>query len=129
MAWFDVDDSQWPLAVLRFDGVGSDDDFVAMLAGLDQLYARGRRFALVMDATRAGTPPASQRKLMADWLRANTHLIEQWCVGTAYVIRSPAVRGVLTAIFWLQPQPAPWEVFGLRRDAEGWARDRLRAEL
>ena len=40
---------------------------------------------------------------------------------------SPLVRGVLTAIFWIQTLPNPYTIVGTLREAEAWAREQLRA--
>ena len=72
-------------------------------------------------------PTGRQARLQANWMRDNEAQIRQRTLGIAFVISSPAVRGVLKAILALQSMPAPYRVESTAADAEAWLRERLAA--
>ena len=51
--------------------------------------------------------------------------IQLLCVGGAFVISSPIIRGALAAILWMQPLPWPHTVVGDVAAGERWARKKL----
>ena len=53
------------------------------------------------------TSPANQRKLTAEWMKRTTPLAAASSVGTATVTPSAILRGIITALYWLQPAPNP----------------------
>lgn len=112
--------------VLTFPGPVSDAQFQTYLDRMSALLDRGERYALVMDATRAGTTPAVQHKMQAEWIEETRSELERRSLGTAFVITSGLVRGILTAILWLTDMPGDHIVVGSRAEAERWARGKLR---
>lgn len=44
---------------------------------------------------------------------------------SAFVLASPLVRGLLTAILWISPMPAPHEIVATVAEAEAWLNERL----
>jgi hypothetical protein len=127
MGTIEIDESRFPLVTVRFDGVVDDATFEAYLAGLQRMLGRREPYALVLDASTAGPAPAKQRRRQAEWMAANEADVARWSVGAAFVITSSLTRGLLTAILWIQPMPQPHTVVATRREAEQWARERLRA--
>lgn len=123
----DVDESRFPLVVVSFRGVVSDEKFDAYLASMTRRLRRQERYATLIDATQAGQIPALQRKKQAEWQRDHTELLRAYTVGTAFVLGSPIIRGFLTAILWLQPLPSPHHVATTLDEAERWATEQLRA--
>jgi hypothetical protein len=103
----------------------SDDQFRAYLAALSSMVTgRGLR-ALVYDARLALPAPASQRRLQAEWMKLNEAAIRRGTAGLAFVIPSALVRGVLTAILWLQPLACPHVVTSSFDEGMRWARKQL----
>lgn len=123
-----VDSSRAPLLLVRFDGAVDDDAFRGYLQELTAWLDRGQRYAIVLDARTASPPPAHQRRMQADMIKAEAKRLKQLCVGGAFVIPSPLVRGALTAILWIQPLPWEHTVVADLEAAEAWARNRLAAE-
>jgi hypothetical protein len=99
----------------------TDEVVVAVLRDLEARLARGGSYGLIFDLSKAGTPNAVQRQLLAAHMRKNRALIERNVRRLAVVAPSSLVRGVLTAIFWIEPPPVPYEVFGSRNEAIAWA--------
>ena len=49
--------------------------------------------------------------------------MKNYCLGTAYVIPSTAIRTVLKMIFSFQNQPVPYKIFSNNEEAEDWIED------
>jgi len=122
---YDVDDSEFPIVIVRAKGKVTDGEFEQYLRALDKVYSRHQRFALVWDGTKADGGTAAQRRRQAEWMRQQAMLIRTFNVGTAFVIPSALTRGALTAILWLQPMPSPHFICESPPEAIRWARKRL----
>lgn len=122
-----IDTSRFPVTVVAFEGVVSDEEFQRYLDQLDVLLERREPYVTIVDARATGPAPAIQRKMKADWLARRRPELSRWCLGTAFVIDSPVVRGMLTAILWLSSLPCPNVVVRSRAEAERWVQDRLGA--
>jgi hypothetical protein len=53
---------------------------------------------------------ARRRQRIARILDQHHDMLRETTAGFALVTKSPALRGVLRAIFWLAPPPYPWQV-------------------
>jgi hypothetical protein len=123
----EIDETRRPIVLVRFIGTATDAEFDAYLVAMtDQVLARRQPTVTILDATRSTTTNAAQRKRQASWLADNAEGLRRYSLGTAFVIRSAAVRGVLTAIFWLQPLDRPYTIVASLGEAEVWAREKLR---
>jgi hypothetical protein len=74
-----------------------------------ELLSRGKRWVHLVDirlVTRL--PDARARAVVSAETAALNDLSARWNAGTATVISSPIVRGILTAIHWLSPPPHPF---------------------
>jgi hypothetical protein len=58
--------------------------------------------------------------MQAQWLKDNTQLMKDFCVGTAYIIPNIIIRNVLKAIFSFQNQPVPYIICEDVSKAEAW---------
>lgn len=120
-----MDASRFPMLVVEFHGKATNEQFVEYLAAmdrhLDRCDAEGCHNVLVVDTLAATSPvSAPQRKLQAEWMAKNFMRSKARMRGMAFVIDSMVVRGVLTAILWLQTMPCEYAVFGSREEAEAW---------
>jgi hypothetical protein len=128
-AYAEIKTDEFPLVKVKFTGEKADvQNFRAYLEALDEVYSRHEKVALIFDATRASLPNLKFQKLQASWLKENTPLLKQYCLGTAYIIQSAAVRAILRMIFFLTPQPVPYELFIDEEDAREWANQLFKAE-
>jgi hypothetical protein len=122
-----IDESRRPIVTVRFKGSATDEEFRAYLRDMsEQILARRQKTVTILDAGTWSTSTATQRQLQAEWLREHKDELKRFSLGSAFVIRSPLVRGVLTAIFWIQPMETAHVVVPTVAEAEAWARDRLR---
>jgi hypothetical protein len=121
-----IDLSRYPLVVVRYSGLATDAEFDEYLESMTRLIlGRKQKTVTILDARQSDRTPATQRKKQAAWLKTHENMLRQYSLGTAFVITSPLVRGVLTAIFWLQPLPTDHTVVGSMVDAEEWAKAKL----
>jgi hypothetical protein len=108
-----TESSDWPIVVTTFpeERVG-DEDLRGMLGHLEELMrdaeSRRERIFLITDITQMRQlTPASQRKLTADWMKHTFSLGKVASVGAAHVTPSAILRGIITAVAWVQPPPNP----------------------
>jgi hypothetical protein len=121
-----IDDTRRPLIVVTFVGSATDAEFDAYLDAMaTSVLARRERTVTLLDATRSDATPAAQRRRQAEWLKTHDAELRRYSLGTAFVIRSPIVRGVLTAILWIQPMSVPYTVVATRNEGEAWAAEML----
>lgn len=126
---------RYPIIVVEFEGFPDDAQFAAYLAALDEISARQAQFnfgnvdaraVIVFDTTGSTRPiTASQRKMQAAYVRRTWEQVpEHASVRSAvcFVITNAIVRGVLTAVLWLQPMREVHKIFATRLEADQWCR-------
>lgn len=120
------DDSEWPLFRIRLSRFAmSEEEFLAYLKTVDDLFLRGERFALVIDARDAPVHTPRERQEIARHMRAS-HARYPYRLAAMGVVMSSAVqRGIFTAINWLAGPTYPIRPFRAMRDAEVWLRQML----
>ena len=126
MPAIEIDDSRWPMVLVTFTGVAPEPEFDDYLRRMSQYLARKQTIVTVLDASKSGATPATQRRKQAEWMRENDAALRRHSAGTAFVISSAVVRGVLTAILWMQPIPQEHVVVATMPEALRWAREQLR---
>ena len=118
------------LVVEEVAGPVTDAEHAEHLRVLRERMRRDRvnrtRVVTVVDLTHAAPLSAKQRGAQAQWMKENEELIRAVSLGAAYVVPSPLIRGVLTAVFWVRPPLEPYGLFATRDEAFEWARERLR---
>jgi hypothetical protein len=126
MTGIHVDVSRAPIVVVRFERSWTEGEFDAYLEAMETaVLSRREPTVTILDARDAMATPATQRRKQAAWLQKNEAVLRRYSLGTAFVITSPVVRGILTAILWIQPMPAPHVVVATPPEAERWATARL----
>lgn len=121
-----------PLTCVRAVGAPSDEELHDSLhriaQALEQDLRQGSKRLMIMDMRQASPLSAGQRRTASVWMKENSERFSRSALGTAFVIESPLVRGVLTALLWFQPIDVPHEVV---RDLDAGVRfaiKRLEAE-
>ena len=126
MSGFEFDDSLFPLVVVRTPAQFEDADFAALFHRFEKNFQRGERYALLLDTTPVTTvPTAKQRAIISTWEKAHFDETRRWNVGTALVVTSALVRGVLTALAWIVPDETPRVHVGTEREGVEWCTKRL----
>ncbi len=119
-----VDDSRWPLMLVTQRAAQlTDAERLESLEASDRvLKAHGtERYCMVLDNRKAGPMPATQRKMIAEYMERNSVRARTRCVGTAFVSDSVVMRAMLTAIMWLRKPEVETQVFGDLDEATAWA--------
>lgn len=110
-----------PVVVVTFVGESTDDEFDGYLSRMSgEIERASGPVATILDGSRAGATPAKQREKQARWLRQNAGLLRRKSAGTAFVITSPIIRGVLTAIFWIERPSHEYTIVETLPEARRW---------
>lgn len=121
------DESRSPLLVCADRGKTTDAEFESRLALMGATLSRQQRFGILLDTRGADRMTPKHRHMQAQWNAANAAALKQYCLGMSFIIDSAIIRGVLTAILWVQPLPMPHSVFATYDPAEAWIIERLTA--
>lgn len=128
-ATIELDDSQWPLVVIRFTGAPTDEEFEEYLRLYESYLERTGRYGLVL-VTEPDAPMTKSKhaKMQAQWIKDHFEILGRKCVGISFVLPGPMMRGVLKAILAMQKLPMDHTVFAREFDACQWIRDRIHAD-
>ncbi len=113
----------WPIILMDMpEGHVADSELRDALRYVEELLracvAQRERCTQVTDLTRVKQiPTASQRRIAADWITKTLDLQREASLGGANVTPSAILRGIITAIQWVQRPPAPAEHFATRSEA------------
>jgi hypothetical protein len=119
-----VDTTDWPVFVLEIPEFRLvDSDISLAVSYIEQIWREcekdREKCCLVTDAGRIqAIPPASQRKLCADWAKRTAELQRVVSVGGACVTPSSIIRGIITAILWIYKPVNPVAFFATRDEAK-----------
>jgi hypothetical protein len=122
--WIDI--AEAPLYVMRFPAHATDAQ-IREFCEHREAWARtaSHRCAWVADLSRLAGVSATQRKMFADHLkRFEAHDVAH-NQGSAIVVPSAVLRGIMTAVFWLSPPKFPNQAFASIDAAMLWARQKL----
>jgi hypothetical protein len=126
MAAPSYDDSGWPVFRIRLSHFAmSESEFAAYLKTVDDLFLRGDRFAVVIDARDAPVHSPKERREIAQHMRASHARYPYRLAAMGIVMSSPVQRGIFTAINWLAGPTYPMRSFRAVNDAEVWLRAML----
>jgi hypothetical protein len=124
----EVDESRWPMVVIRWPATVTDADVEDFLARSMAQLERRQRYASLHDGVRASGLDSKQRARMSEHTNTHRDALGQWMVAAAIVSPSAVVRGIVTAINWLSPPPFPQRQFAMRSQAEAWIQGMLSAD-
>jgi hypothetical protein len=118
---YDFEVKYFPLVVVTSPPSVDEEGIREMFGRFEGLYRARKRYALVMDTTNTReVPNAKHRKVLTDLTQACADDARRWCVGTAMVVDSPLIRGVLTAVAWVVPSPTPTVHVATLPEGVGW---------
>jgi hypothetical protein len=114
-----------PITYIRVAGAPSDEELADTLRqishSLKDDQRRNRKSVNIMDMRQASVITAGQRRTSSVWMKEHMPHFEASCMGAVFVIASPLVRGVLTALLWFQPMKMPHEIVADLDAAMRWA--------
>lgn len=102
-------------------------EFAAYLKRIDDLFLRGDRFAIVIDAREAPVHSPVERQEIAKHMKASHARFPHRLAAMGIVMSSPLQRGIFTAIMWLAGPTYPIRPFPSTTDAEHWLKEMLGA--
>lgn len=107
---------------IEFDYVGAitDREFLEAQARWHEILKKAdverRRITMLVDGARSEGMSAGQRRIAADFSKEQAALLKRVVAAQAVVLVSSIQRGVLTAIVWLNPPPAPLKAVSTREE-------------
>jgi hypothetical protein len=119
-----VDTTDWPVVVFELPELRlADSDITLALSYIERIWREcekdHEKCCLVTDAGRVqAIPPASQRKIAADWAKNSVELQRTVSVGGVCVTPSSIIRGIITAILWIYKPEKPVAFFATRDEAK-----------
>jgi hypothetical protein len=124
----------WPIVVTAFPEKRVPDATLQSVLGhiewvMVEAVKRREKLFFITDLTAMREiTPASQRQFTAEWIKRNADLSRASSVGGATVTPSSILRGIITALYWLQPPPTPAFPAATRHEAMLRGIERLEAE-
>lgn len=120
-----LDDSLWPLLLVRFPSVVSNAQQEEYLARLLTYVRRGQKYVGIMDTHLLKNTTSEQRQRQADFIKEHEGLFRQCSLGSAAVVTSPLVALGGRILIHLKPMPVPFYVTSSLPAAVAWAAERL----
>lgn len=114
-----IDEANWPLVVVRWEGELSDAVLSSFLAKLDGWLARQERFGLLLDSRNARGMSPEQRARVIGHMKQSAALTTDYLV-QAIVLDSLIQRTLFYGINLIFPNPFPSKVFGDVEQARTW---------
>lgn len=115
-----IDDSTWPLVLLRYPPVMDHQDFLASLERIVGFIQRGQPWVMINDARGSDHPNAKQRQAIASMYDLHEPAVRRFWRGSAIIHDSQVIVGVLTALVWLRPPPHPFRAFADYQQGKQW---------
>jgi hypothetical protein len=118
-----VERVDWPVVFIEFpEKRVTDADLLAVLAHIESLFVEAEKnkekiFVITDLTVMREITPANQRQFTAEWMKRTAALSKVASVGGATVTPSPILRGIMTALYWLQPSPNPTFAVATRHEA------------
>ncbi len=121
-----VDERHAPLYVVSFPASATNEEVTAYCQAVEAWWPRVTEpVAFIVDASRVSSAEATQRQLLADHEKRNRLYTARYHAGSALVVSSQLIRGLITAVYWVAPPNYPHKVVTSRADAEKWVSARL----
>jgi hypothetical protein len=113
----------WPIVLIEFpEKRVTDADLRSVLEHFESLLKEAEKYQekifSITDLTMMReTTPASQRQFTGEWIKRTASLARAAALGSATVTPSALLRGIITALYWLQPPPTPVLTVATRHEA------------
>ena len=121
-----IDEGNWPKVYVTWPSEPlTDEEFRRGVMVMSDMTRRGQPFVVLHDGRKAARPSPTQRSFAAQRQKADAEHSRLWLKGSALVVASPVIAGVVTAINWVFPPPYPQKVFATLGDAEEWIQSQL----
>ncbi|MGZ3460856.1 MAG: hypothetical protein ACXU86_20405 [Archangium sp.] len=120
-----LDESHWPLQVVRFVGALTAPQLDFYLAETVARLRRREKYLSIVDLTRGSLSTPEQRQRQVAWMHEHEDLVREGLLGVAFVITSPLVRLAVMTVTYLRPMPVPYLFTAQELEAAAWASARF----
>jgi hypothetical protein len=96
-------------------------DLANFRAALNEDLRADRKTVVILDLRRSSALSTSQRWMTGVWMKEVAPLFESTTFGTVFIVESALVRGVLSALLWVQPKGTPYALVADLDSAVLWA--------
>lgn len=110
-AHIQLDDSLWPLLLIRYTGEATNQELQELLDVRTRYLERPEPCVVLHDMSRAKVGTTEQRRIQADWLKRHDAQLRKSVLGVAFVTSSVAMRLILSIILHLKPLSMPQSAF------------------
>jgi hypothetical protein len=119
-----------PIYEWAFPPQATDEELAAFIQAREE-WAKDAHYpvAWVVELSNLRKANAKQRRMFADHLKRFEEHDVRWNGGSALIVPSAWLRGLVTAVFWLAPPKFPHETFAKRSDALEWAQLQLDSKI
>lgn len=115
-----------PIYEWAFPAEATDEELTAFIRAREEWATRAHYpVAWVVELSNLTKANAKQRRMFAEHLKRFERHDVLWNAGSALVVPSGWLRGLVTAVFWLSPPKFPNQTFAKRSDALEWAQIQL----
>ena len=122
MAAIEVRGDQWPLLLVSWNAVQTDEDIERYIADSNGYLQRREPFVLLTYMRRYHNE-ARHRARLAAWMKETSELARKYCVASVMVADSMAFRFALSTLLLLASLPFPYKVCASEIDAEVFLRE------
>ena len=119
-----------PIYWLTFPEKATNDELSALFQAREDWASRAKYpVAWIVDLSNITKASATQRKPFAEHLKRFEQYAVRWNAGSALIVPSAWLRGLVTAVSWISPPKFPNKLFSEPLEAVSWARVQLEAKL
>jgi hypothetical protein len=119
-----------PIYEWTFPSEATDEELDAFARAREEWATQAHYpVAWVVELSNLTKANAKQRRAFAEHLKRFEEHDVQWNAGSALIVPSSWLRGLVTAVFWISPPKFPHQAFAKRMDALEWAQLQLDAKL
>jgi len=119
-----------PIYEWTFPSEATDEELDAFVRAREEWATRAHYpVAWVVELSNLTKANAKQRRTFAEHLKRFEDHDVRWNAGSALIVPSGWLRGLVTAVFWLSPPKFPHQAFARRTDALEWAQLQLDAKI
>lgn len=114
-----------PIVSVRVIDGPTDENYRRHLEELAAAFRAQDRFGMVFDTGDLAKFPARYREMLNRWIEETQPEFEGRWICAAFVIRNRLIRGVLTAVYWLNAPYYDHKVVGSPEEAWRWVTEQL----
>ena len=104
----------------------TDHNFQLYLSELTALYVAKDDIYILFDLRPMRIPSLRYQRMMADWVRDHSSIIQMHCVACATIVGNSLLRAVAELVNTMFRVPTSYEIFTQPAEAEEWLKTKMR---